>query len=126
MAKGKKPCVNSFVELYKNEYIQLAHAGGLKDGTTFDEYINKLQRTGEFDHKMHQSFLNFLSSILDVTIIKPLIEMYTGFDMRTDEDLTDFDKGVKRVSVIFSAITIVTVIPTGGASQLVRERLCRP
>lgn len=57
-----------------------------------------------------------MSSILDVTFIKPLIEMHPSFDMITDEDLTDLDKGLIRVSIILSAITIVIAIPIEGAS----------
>ncbi|SFD39062.1 hypothetical protein SAMN04488168_13645 [Bacillus sp. 491mf] len=36
--------------------------------------------------------------------------------MITDEDLTDLDKGLIRVSIILSAITIVIAIPIEGAS----------
>ncbi|WP_455721133.1 pre-toxin TG domain-containing protein [Agathobacter sp.] len=38
---------------------------------------------------------NFVSSVLDITIIKPIIEACIGENLITGEDLTDMERGLK-------------------------------
>ncbi len=47
--------------------------------------------------------------MLDITIIKPIIEACTGEDLITGEDLTDMERGLK---VVFAMVDLVTL---GGA-----------
>ena len=47
---------------------------------------------------MNKPVQEFLSVVLDATIIKPLIESVTGEDMITGEDLSEFEKGMKLAS----------------------------
>ena len=71
--------------------------------------MEQFYRQGEFTHDSSNPFLNFVSSVLDITIIKPIIEACTGEDLITGEDLTDMERGLK---VVFAMVDLVTL---GGA-----------
>ena len=71
--------------------------------------MEQFYRQGEFTHDSSNPFLNFVSSVLDITIIKPVIEACTGEDLITGEDLTDMERGLK---VVFAVVDLVTL---GGA-----------
>ena len=71
--------------------------------------MEQFYRQGEFTHDSSNPFLNFVSSVLDITIIKPVIESCIGEDLITGEDLTDMERGLK---VVFAMVDLVTL---GGA-----------
>ena len=71
--------------------------------------MEQFYRQGEFTHDSSNPFLNFVSSVLDITIIKPIIEACTGEDLITGEDLTGMERGLK---VVFAVVDLVTL---GGA-----------
>ena len=71
--------------------------------------MEQFYRQGEFTHDSSNPFLNFVSSVLDITIVKPIIEACTGEDLITGEDLTDMERGLK---VVFAVVDLVTL---GGA-----------
>ena len=71
--------------------------------------MEQFYRQGEFTHDSSNPFLNFVSSVLDITIIKPVIESCIGEDLITGEDLTDMERGLK---VVFAVVDLVTL---GGA-----------
>lgn len=55
---------------------------GLTEGyDTEKDFMEAFFRQGEFDHKVNNPFLNFVSAVLDITIIKPLYEVATGEDI---------------------------------------------
>ena len=82
---------------------------GEDNNLTQQEFLEQFYRQGEFTHDSSNPFLNFVSSVLDITIIKPIIEACTGEDLITGEDLTDMERGLK---VIFAMVDLVTL---GGA-----------
>ena len=71
--------------------------------------MEQFYKQGEFTHDSSNPFLNFVSSVLDITIIKPVIESCIGEDLITGEDLTDMERGLK---VVFAMVDLVTL---GGA-----------
>ena len=71
--------------------------------------MEQFYKQGEFTHDSSNPFLSFVSSVLDITIIKPVIEACTGEDLITGEDLTDMERGLK---VVFAVVDLVTL---GGA-----------
>mgnify|MGYP004620440749 CR=1 FL=1 len=73
---------------------------------SYDKYIEYLIKDGEFDHKVNQPFKSFVSGLLDLTIIKPIIEAYTGTDLITGEDLTDLERGLKGVGAVIDILTL--------------------
>ena len=82
---------------------------GEDNNLTQQEFLEQFYRQGEFTHDSSNPFLNFVSSVLDITIIKPIIEACTGEDLITGEDLTDMERGLK---VVFAMVDLVTL---GGA-----------
>ena len=82
---------------------------GEDNDLTQQEFLEQFYRQGEFTHDSSNPFLNFVSSVLDITIIKPVIEACTGEDLITGEDLTDMERGLK---VVFAVVDLVTL---GGA-----------
>ena len=72
--------------------------------------MEQFYRQGEFTHDSSNPFLNFVSSVLDITIIKPIIEGCIGKDLITGEELTDLERGLK---VVFAVVELVTL---GGAN----------
>ena len=71
--------------------------------------MEQFYKQGEFTHDSSNPFLSFVSSVLDITIIKPIIDGCIGKDLITGEDLTDMERGLK---VVFAMVDLVTL---GGA-----------
>ena len=89
--------------------MKASGALGEDNNLTQQEFLEQFYRQGEFTHDSSNPFLNFVSSVLDITIIKPVIEACTGEDVITGEDLTDMERGLK---VVFAMVDLVTL---GGA-----------
>ena len=63
-------------------FVKLLHqaAGALGEDNDLiqQEFLEQIYKQGEFTHDSSNPFLNFVSSVLDITIIKPIIEACTG------------------------------------------------
>ena len=97
---------------FTNQYVQIYEA--LKDNLvdekgnqiSLKDYLKDLESLGEFSHTKDQPFKQFLSALLDITIVVPLYEMCTGEDFITKEDLSDFERGMKGVSAVVGLFTL--------------------
>lgn len=103
--------VEDFESIFAAQYEAMKASGALGEDNnlTQQEFLEQFYRQGEFTHDSSNPFLNFVSSVLDITIIKPVIEACTGEDLITGEDLTDMERGLK---VVFAMVDLVTL---GGA-----------
>lgn len=103
--------VEDFASIFAAQYEAMKASGALGEDNnlTQQEFLEQFYRQGEFTHDSSNPFLNFVSSVLDITIIKPIIEACTGEDLITGEDLTDMERGFK---VVFAVVDLVTL---GGA-----------
>lgn len=103
--------VEDFASIFAAQYEAMKATGALGEDNnlTQQEFLEQFYRQGEFTHDSSNPFLNFVSSVLDITIIKPIIEACTGEDLITGEDLTDMERGLK---VVFAMVDLVTL---GGA-----------
>lgn len=103
--------VEDFASIFATQYEAMKASGALGEDNnlTQQEFLEQFYRQGEFTHDSSNPFLNFVSSVLDITIIKPIIEACTGEDLITGEDLTDMERGLK---VVFAVVDLVTL---GGA-----------
>ena len=103
--------VEDFASIFAAQYEAMKASGALGEDNnlTQQEFLEEFYRQGEFTHDSSNPFLNFVSSVLDITIIKPIIEGCTGEDLITGEDLTDMERGLK---VVFAMVDLVTL---GGA-----------
>lgn len=89
--------VEDFASIFAAQYEAMKASGALGEDNnlTQQEFLEQFYRQGEFTHDSSNPFLNFVSSVLDITIIKPVIEACTGEDLITGEDLTDMERGLK-------------------------------
>ena len=103
--------VEDFASIFAAQYEAMKASGALGEDNnlTQQEFLEQFYRQGEFTHDSSNPFLNFVSSVLDITIVKPIIEACTGEDLITGEDLTDMERGLK---VVFAVVDLVTL---GGA-----------
>ena len=103
--------VEDFASIFAAQYEAMKASGALGEDNnlTQQEFLEQFYRQGEFTHDSSNPFLNFVSSVLDITIIKPIIEACIGEDLITGEDLTDMERGLK---VVFAMVDLVTL---GGA-----------
>lgn len=103
--------IEDFASIFAAQYEAMKASGALGEDNnlTQQEFLEQFYRQGEFTHDSSNPFLNFVSSVLDITIIKPVIEACTGEDLITGEDLTDMERGLK---VVFAMVDLVTL---GGA-----------
>ena len=103
--------VEDFASIFAAQYEAMKATGALGEDNnlTQQEFLEQFYRQGEFTHDSSNPFLNFVSSVLDITIIKPVIESCIGEDLITGEDLTDMERGLK---VVFAMVDLVTL---GGA-----------
>ena len=103
--------VEDFASIFAAQYEAMKASGALGEDNnlTQQEFLEQFYRQGEFTHDSSNPFLNFVSSVLDITIVKPIIEACTGEDLITGEDLTDMERGLK---VVFAMVDLVTL---GGA-----------
>ena len=103
--------VEDFASIFAAQYEAMKASGALGEDNnlTQQEFLEQFYRQGEFTHDSSNPFLNFVSSVLDISIIKPVIEACTGEDLITGEDLTDMERGLK---VVFAMVDLVTL---GGA-----------
>ncbi|WP_458457855.1 pre-toxin TG domain-containing protein [Pseudobutyrivibrio sp.] len=113
---------NQYVTMYENMKADLVDADG--NQITLEEYLDQLVSMGEFSHTKDQPFRQFLSAVLDITIILPLIEACTGTDYITDEDLSDFERGMKGVGAVVGAFSLGTsYVAMKGAGLATQEIL---
>jgi hypothetical protein len=109
-----------FTSMFTMEYDSIKENLKDKDGNpiSLEEYLNELHTYGEFDNKMDKPFLEFVSCILDVTMLKPLIEMCWGYDLITGEDLSDFERGMKGVFAVIDVVSLMIGIKASGVVKI--------
>lgn len=113
---------NQYVTMYENLKANLVDEDG--NQITLEEYLDQLVSMGEFSHTKDQPFREFLSAVLDITIILPLIEACTGTDYITDEDLSDFERGMKGVGAVVGVFSLGTsYVAMKGAGLATQEIL---
>ena len=113
---------NQYVTMYENIKSNLVDEDG--NQITLEEYLDQLVTMGEFSHTKDQPFRQFLSAVLDLTIVLPIIEACTGTDYITDEDLSDFERGMKGVGAVVGIFSLGTsVVMMRGAGFATQEIL---
>ena len=119
---GMPKAFRDFTDMFAVDYNLLKDELKTQDGkeVTLEDYLLSLKSAGEFSHKMDKPVLEFISAVLDVTAVKPLIECCTGYDMITGEDLSDFERGMKAVSGLVSLFTLGqgSIVMNGGKLAL--------
>ena len=105
---GMPKAFSDFTEMFAVDYNLLKEQLSKENGkeVTLEDYLLSIRDAGKFEHKMNKPVQEFLSVVLDATIVKLLIESMTGKDMITGEDLSDFEREMKIVSGVVSLFTL--------------------
>ena len=97
--------VRSFAEVYKKQYETFGDKS-----VTLEEYLNELYSSGEFVHKRDQPVKEFLSSLLDMApvagSVKNFIEMGTGKDIITGDELTQTEQRTKTLRMLADVVAM--------------------
>lgn len=106
-------CVQDFADMFKADYDAASKSGALKGSNVkcLDDYLKNLVNGGDFSHQMDQPFKSFLSGLLDITIVKPIIDACTGYDCITGEDLSSTDQ---TLDLIFAAVSLIPFAGVAG------------
>ena len=81
--------------------------------------------SGEFNHEAYHPARDFLSGLLDITIVKPVIEFFTGTDLITGERLTEAQKYQKMAGAIVDMFTFGQGLAAMKGAGLVGKELCK-
>ena len=87
--------------------------------------IRNYLTSGEFNHEAYHPALDFLSGLLGITIVKPVIEFFTGTDLITGERLTEAQKYQKMAGAIVDMFTFGQGLVAMKGAGLVGKELCK-
>ena len=87
--------------------------------------IRNYLTSGEFNHEAYHPARDFLSGLLDITIVKPVIEFFTGTDLITGERLTEAQKYQKMAGAIVDMFTFGQGLVAMKGAGLVGKELCK-
>ena len=97
-----------FAELYSDYQID-------ETGAELEEFLESLYEQGSFSHDIDDKELALWETVLSFSIIVPMIEAFTGEEMLTGNELSDFER-------IFSgAGAVVDIIGLGMTIKAVRR-----
>ena len=98
-----------FASLFRLEYDTMT-----EKAVDLDSYLNWYLDTGDAEHKGYHPTADMISGILDITIVKPVLECILGKDLITGEYLTEYDIRWKSAGIIIDLVTL------GGGSKLIK------
>ena len=92
--------MGEFSSLFRTDYDRMK-----PEGTDLNTFLKNYVSYGEYDHKAYHPVGDFFSGLLDITVIKPIIECITGTDLITGEDLTEGEKSMKLAGAVIDLFT---------------------
>ena len=92
--------MGEFASLFRADYDRMK-----PEGTDLNTFLKNYVSYGEYDHKAYHPVGDFFSGLLDITVIKPIIECITGTDLITGEDLTEGEKSMKLAGAVIDLFT---------------------
>ena len=110
--------VNEFASLFRKDYDKMKEAD-------IETCIRNYLTSGEFNHEAYHPARDFLSGLLDITIVKPVIEFFTGTDLITGERLTEAQKYQKMAGAIVDVFTFGQGLVAMKGAGLVGKELCK-
>ena len=107
-----------FASLFRKDYDKMKEAD-------IETCIRNYLTSGEFNHEAYHPARDFLSGLLDITIVKPVIEFFTGTDLITGERLTEAQKYQKMAGAIVDMFTFGQGLVAMKGAGLVGKELCK-
>lgn len=93
--------VGVFASLFRLDYESL-----IADGMDIEECVQAYMTSGEFNHQEYHPVRDVISGVLDVTVVKPLVESIIGYDIITLERLDGLERGLKLADATVGAFTL--------------------
>ena len=91
--------IGVFATLFRMDYQSFKESG-----VDVDQIMEEYLYSGEYTHKKNEPVKEFVSGLLDITIVKPFIECIIGQDLITGEKLTDYEMAMKFVSAAIGVL----------------------
>ena len=92
--------IGEFASLFREDYDKMT------EGKDVNSCLKEYMTMGEFDHKACHPGKDFLSGLLDITVVKPFVECLLSKDLITGEKLTETEKGFKMAGVCIDIVTL--------------------
>ena len=84
----------------------------------FDDFIKQVMESGEYDHQGYHPVWDFVNSVLDASVIWPIIKAIRGSDPVTGDEYDGWEAALGVGMSVIELIALVTAGVTDGASVL--------
>ena len=81
-------------------------SGNIQSDVDYDKYVEMRLKEGSFDHTIDTQVASFISDLLDVTIVKPILEAIIGVDLITHDDLNGIERCFKLGMAVIDIMTL--------------------
>ena len=124
--------IDKFRELFREDYDKMLDSEIFDEESkinNYQDYIDYLIKRGFSDHKKDNILLSFISGVLDITIIKPIIEAIIGEDLITQDELSGIERILKLVGAgldtytFAKALTVIKLGASGGSNAFAKTML---
>ena len=93
--------IGIFATMFRQDYVTMTESG-----MDINECVQVYLTNGEFNHEEYHPVRDILSGVLDVTVVKPLLESIIGYDIITQERLDEIGRSFKLAEGVIGAITL--------------------
>ena len=97
---------NEFAKLFKVQYDKAIVSENIEKDVDYNKYVEALLKEGTFNHTIDTPIASFISDLLDVTIVKPIIEAIIGEDLITHDDLSGIERCFKAGMAVIDIVTL--------------------
>ena len=97
---------NKFAQLFKVQSDNALASGNIQSDVDYDKYVEMRLKEGSFDHTIDTQVASFISDLLDVTIVKPILEAIIGVDLITHDDLSGIERCFKLGMAVIDIMTL--------------------
>ena len=110
--------LQSFSELFKEQYETLSEANEDLANMSYGEYVESLIGRSNIQHTVDKGWLNVLGDALDIIGITSLIGCFTGTNVFTGQILTPGERKSAAFTAIVNIGSLALAISTAGAGGL--------
>lgn len=111
--------IQEFAVLFRPQYNKL-----MEDVQDISDCAEIILTQGEYNHAEYHPVGNLISSLLDITIVKPIVECFVGRDLITGEELEESQKAVKLAGAAVGLVTLgQSVLVAKGTGMAGKELL---
>lgn len=99
-------CVEEFAVIFSGQYEDMLRRGEVEAKIGKADYLDQFSVLGE---EVYPPTLGqrVASNLLDLTIVKPIIESCCGYNLITGEKQTEFERSL---NVVFAAVDLITLV----------------